>query len=200
MTALTAKVPFFTVVQAARTWWEDSKSGREAAAEILTALTRERFLWSAAIEAHPEVSIGGPLGTWDLGEAEPDFVRIAQAARRRFSKPDMHHTVFLATRAAAKVFGGTPGKLKAPSTTHDLHLAGVYLGLLRRDPDKADRWVSEAALAAERTDQILPDAAILTHNGSLERVIEFVGSSYPPERLRNIHLDCEAREVPYELW
>lgn len=199
LTALTAKVPFLTQEQAARTWWDGTPAGNAEAERGLQSLVRSRFLWSAAIEAHPELMLERPLFEWASGDSVPDCVALAQIARRRFAARDTTHVVFLATTGAAKVFGGTPGKLKAPSTTHDLHLAGVYLRLLRNAPEEAERWVSEATLAPDRTDQILPDAALLKPDGRLERVIEFVGSSYPPERLRNVHLDCEAREVPYEL-
>lgn len=200
LTTVTAKVPFITRPQAARTWWDLAPAGETEAERALQRLVRQKFLWSAPIEAHPEVILEHPLLAWNLGDSAPDCAGLTRIARRRFAARDTTHVVFLATAGAAKIFGGAAGKLKAASTTHDLHLAGVYLQLLRERPSEADRWVSEATLAPERTDQVLPDAALLRPDGKLERVVEFVGSSYPPERLRNIHLDCEAREVPYELW
>lgn len=200
LTTLTAKVPFITRAQAARTWWHDDPDRERESERALQSLIRGRFLWSAPIEAHPEVELERALFEWSPGESAPDCVALAQVARRRFARPDTTHVAFLATTGAAKIFGGTAGRLKAASTTHDLHLAGVYLRLLRNRPAEAERWISEATLAPDRTDQVLPDAALLRPDGRLERVVEFVGSSYPPERLRNIHLDCQAREVPYELW
>lgn len=200
LTALTAKVPFLTLEQGARTWWDASPSGQDQAKGVLRNLVGKRFLWTGLIEAHPEIPIEAPLFAWHPGGEEPAYARIARTARRRFPARDSTVRVFLATSAAAKVFGGTAGKLKPASTTHDLHLGAVYLRLLRTDPTRADRWVSEATLAPDRADQFLPDAALVAEDGSLELVIEMVGSSYPAERLRRIHLDCEGREVPYELW
>lgn len=200
LTTLTLKVPFLTAAQAARTWWSDSGAGQGAAAKSLRHLVRGGFLWSGTIEAHPEVSLKQPLFAWQLGEDPPGYSTITAAARRRFPSAHVRHEVYLATAVAAKVFGGTPAKLKAVTTTHDLHLAAVYLDLLRKDPERAERWVSEATLAPQRQDQVLPDAALIGPDGRLETVVEFVGTSYTAERLKNIHLDCEAREVPYEFW
>lgn len=200
LTALTCKVPFFTFDQAARTWWDSSAAGYAEAETVLRGLGRKRFVSSTHVEAHPEIGLDAPLVSWRPGDVAPVFTAVTQAARRRFSERDAATRVFVATPAAARAFGGSPPKLRAASTTHDAHLAAVYLRLLRHEPTRAARWVSEATLAPERTDQVLPDAALLREDGSLELVIEFVGSSYPAERLRNIHLDCEAREVPYELW
>jgi hypothetical protein len=82
---------------------------------------------------------------------------------------------------------------------HDLHVAAIYLRLLRDRPEEAANWVSESVLAPLRRGQKLPDAEIHDAHGRPIKVIEF-GGSYSPERLQKVHADCERRQLPYELW
>src|SRR5690606_32792154 len=98
------------------------------------SLAKKSFVWSTLVEAHPEVPLEQPLYAWEPGGDAPPYATLTQVARRRFAGDDVTLRVYLATGAAAKVFGGHPGKLKPASTTHDLHLAAVYLRRLRREP------------------------------------------------------------------
>lgn len=202
VTAVVAKVRVLTCAQVARTWFADDPSPIAAAKSNLTRLERAGWLWSTPVEAHPELPLELPLYAWQPGEAEPPFPTLSWKGRSRFSEPAERVLVYLGTKSAAHALGpGTgPPQLKLASVTHDVHLATVYCHYVRTDPGAAERWISEDELAPERVDQILPDAAIRRADGIIERIVEFVGSSYPPTRLRKIHLDCEARGLAYELW
>ena len=106
----------------------------------------------------------------------------------------------MATSRGAKHFGGKGGKLRRPlQATHDLHVSTVYLWFLEQQPDLASAWASEDLIAPTRRGQKLPDAMIQDEAGNPLRVIEFAGA-YPPERIEKLHLDCEYRGLPYELW
>lgn len=149
--------------------------------------------------AHVELPLQTPVHVWELGDATPSFGALSYRLVHRWSGTSEQVVAYTATRKAAKLYGGAPGSLKAPSLTHDLHLTALYLRFVRERPAEAAGWVSEDTLAPSRSEQVLPDAAVANPSGTLVRVIEF-GGSYRPERLARLHDDCVARSLPYELW
>lgn len=196
LSTLTLKVRLLSLGQAARTWWEGD--ARQAARRT-ESLAEAGWLKRDAVTAHPELALEAPLLLWEPGDRVPHFGSLAYRAAERFQDRSEQMVVLRATRKAAELFGGEPGVLKAPSVTHDVQLAALYLRFLRDRPADAVNWLSEAALAPSREGEVLPDAAVTDDAGDICRVIEFVGR-YPPERLRRLHEDCDSRKLPYELW
>jgi hypothetical protein len=194
---LTCRVRLLSLAQLQRTWWSDAP---EAAPRALERLCATGWLRRRVAELKPELPLEAPLLRWSPGEGEPDFGGLAYRARIRFTGRSAPEPVFLGTQKAADAFGGHVPDLKAQSLTHDIHVAALYLALRKRAPAEAALWITEDELAPDREGEVLPDAALRARDGTLLRVIEFVGSSYTAERLSGIHFDCLIRHLPYELW
>jgi hypothetical protein len=194
------KIPAIEVCLAARTWWDDTPSGRECAAERLGLLARAGYLVLLKLRVRPELSLESPIWSWQPGDPTPPFQTISYRARSRWDEPLRWVTAFAASERSGRMLAGRGGRLSHPhQATHDLHLAAIYLRLLKENPAEAAGWVSDRVLAPLRRGKKLPDAEIQDAEGRTLKVIEF-GGSYPPERLKKIHEDCESRGVPYELW
>ena len=194
--ALLNKVRWLTLEQITRLLEVESLvSVRRLVAELLEArlvrredvfLPRTELLWA-------------PFFRWQPGEPAPAFGVVAHRMAGRWGGPCEAKSIVLATPRAARLFGGHAGRVQQAGRAHDLHLAEVYLQFLRTRPEEAMDWVSEAALAADREGQVLPDAAIVDRDGTLRLSVELVGH-YPKERLARFHADAVARDLPYELW
>lgn len=195
---LTLRIPVLTLAQIERTWFPTG-APRDGA-QTVGALARRGWLGRIPVKAHPELALAAPLATWEPGAPAPRFGPLAYQNRSRWTGAVEQTAVYVATRQAARTYGGVPGRVGRFHVTHDIHLAAVYLGLRRRDAAAAGRWVSEKALASEREDDVLPDAELRDAAGHTERVIEFVGSSYTARRLEDLFADAHARGVPIEFW
>lgn len=144
--------------------------------------------------------MNGPLSRWRPGTPPPHFGRLAHRLQSRWGEAIRSTNVCVATAKAVKVFGGHGGSLKHPAqASHDIHVSAVYLELLSRSPDDAATWLSEAKLAPFRRHQKLPDAALGDAPTELRLVLEF-GNGYDADRLRDFHVDCQERSLPYEVW
>jgi phage gp46-like protein len=197
---LALKIGAVEVAQAARTWWQDTPSGRECAGQRLGFLSRTGHLSMLKLRVHPELPINEPVFIWRPGDESPDFGSISYRLRARWTEPLRCITAFAASRRMGRWFAGRGGPLPRPlQATHDLHVAAIFLRLLKEDPKQARGWVSDQRLASFRRGQKLPDAEIQNESGRTLKVIEF-GGSYAPERVRMVHEDCLRRSVPYELW
>jgi hypothetical protein len=152
-----------------------------------------------AVKAEPELPLEAPIFTWRPGEGAPPFGVLAHRIRSRWQGRPRQAVVYLSTPRAATVFGGIAPTVKPQNVTHDLHVTTLYLRLLVATPADASAWLLEDFLAPEREDQVLPDAVLRDPGGRDRLVIEFAGK-YPAERLARFHADCNARDLPYELW
>jgi hypothetical protein len=198
--SLTGKIDLVDVCQAARTWWQDNAAGRECAEKRLRQLANAGELCTLSLRIHPELPLNAPVWAWNPGEPLPPFGVISYRLRARWSEPLRWITAFAASKRSARQRAGRGGRLPRPiQATHDLHVSAIYLRLLRQDPTEAAGWVSEHVFASLRKGKKLPDAEIQDRYGRTLKVIEF-GGSYPPERVKTVHEDCERRGVPYELW
>ena len=197
---LSIEVPLLTLNQIARTSWRGSKAGLECARRRLGQLIRAGLVESFEVRAHPELDLQKPLWIWRPGEPPPPFGVVSYQARIRWNQPLRTTTIFRASKRLARQFAGSGGRLSRPlQVTHDIHVAALYLKLVRHRPEEAAGWVSDAVLAPLRRGQKLPDAEIHDERGRTVKVIEF-GGGYPPERMQKVHADSERRQVPYELW
>ena|ERR1051326_870460 len=189
-----------TASQISRTWWVISRSPYTCAYYRLEALVHAGFLVRVQVRTHPELILDRPVWSWTPGNPTPPFGRLSYQLRTRWTEPPRPTTVYVASESAARRYAGAGGLLPRPlQVRHDLHVAAIYLRLLRDRPEEAANWVSESVLAPLRRGQKLPDAEIHDAHGRPIKVIEF-GGSYSPERLQKVHADCERRQLPYELW
>jgi hypothetical protein len=200
LSTLTHRVRILSVAQVARTWWQGTRRPVENAAARLRALDRGGLLAAFEIVAHPEIELAGPVARWQPGEEAPDFGAVSYRLRARWTEPVRTTSVIAATAAGAALVGGVGGRRPRPSeTTHDLHLAAVYLRVCAFSPALARSWRSEALLysAGGGRDEKLPDATL--SDGHRTLVVEF-GGAYRKPKLIEFHEHCAERSLPYQIW
>lgn len=199
---LTHRVRALSSAQVERTWW-GSAQGRRLARRRIADLETVGLLERFDSMAHPSPPLDEPKVHWEPGDSKPDLRSLAQSLRSRWSRPLEPVSVVLASRLAAERFGGFGGRRPRPSElSHDLALGDLYLGIRARDPERARRWISEAALAQAgwgREGLVLPDAFLGSAADGDELVIELLGL-YPHEKLEHFHDFCLGRGLAYELW
>lgn len=197
--ALVQKVRLFSLRQIAGHWWEDELAN---ARRRLRRLTTAGLVARLTVQARPLPCLQRPIVTWKPGEELPAFGKIAHQCQSRWrGRPVLSCTALIATRHAARLFGGkSRGALKHPTqATHDLGIAAVWLRFQEQAAAWADAWRGEDLLAHTRVGEKLPDAFLLNAAGEIAWVIEF-GGSYDTERFSEFHEDCAQRYLPYQIW
>ena len=144
----------------------------------------------------------GPVLSWRPGDPDPEFGAVAYRLQARWTEPPKDTAMVIATLQAAKRMAGHGGRRPRPAeTTHDIHLAQIYLRLLQANDKRARLWVSEAARAGRGgrrgRSAKLPDVLIGRPGKFL--ALEF-GGEYDKARLREFHAHCQQLELPYEVW
>ena len=126
--------------------------------------------------------------------------------RKRWTEPVVPTTCYVATKKAARLYGGfsggsrRDGLLRHPfQATHDVHVSAIYLRLLKTEPDAAMRWIPEEKLELQNHGGKLFDAVIVNASGVPDRVVEF-GGGYRVTRVKILHGECARKALPYELW
>lgn len=201
MNALTHKVRYLSGPQIAETWWSASDSGRRQARARLLQLVKMGLIERRAILAHPMLPLAEAVSEWSPGANAPDFERVAYRLQSRWKEPERQQTIYFATKAATKRFGGAAeGLVHAYQITHDLHVSAMYLRLLETSAELALRWTPEALLAPllPRFSKI-PDAAFVESSGRITRILEF-GGRYDARRVGKFHEFCAKQNYAYELW
>ena len=194
------KVPLLATCQAERTWFPQTVSGATNCRRTLSGLVARGLIHRFETIAHPELPLTEPVWTWRPGQPDPPAGSIAYRLGVRWTEPLQPTVIYVATRRAAKLYGGVGGRLRScVQVTHDIHVATVYLKFLQEQPWKASAWVSESAISSQFHNEKLPDAAIKGPDGELALAIEF-GGSYPKPRVEKLHRSFSARNLPYELW
>lgn len=166
----------------------------------LRQLVAADFLLVARVPAHPLLCLSEPLVVWSPGEPEPDAGKVSYRLQARWVKPPVPTTVYLASRHAAHLFGGSGGRFDYPlQATHDLHVAALYVRLAGISPSDAARWRGEESLRTRRKRGKVPDAVLVDEHEKPVRAIEF-GGRYGPHRVRAFHRVCKNQRLAYELW
>jgi len=130
----------------------------------------------------------------------PELSQIAEVVQTRWDVPAEPTPVVAATHKAARLFGSSAGGLPPMNhRNHDLLLAGVYVRYRLVEPELADTWLGEDAVAIAERGVKNPDAFLFDDEGNVARVIESAGR-YSMKQLESFHRHCEAAELPYELW
>jgi hypothetical protein len=199
---LTHRVRCLSVEQVGRTWWSTAKTPTKDAARRLTVLAKEGLIERFATLARPELELAEPVCNWSPDSPRPDFGKIAYLLKTRWRDAQPRRTsLVIATRQAVLLLGGQGDRRpRASETTHDLHLAAIYLRLVAAEDKRAKRWVSEAALYSQGwgRNARLPDAMILAKRGP-HTVVEFAGE-YSKRKLIEFHDEFSNRGLCYELW
>lgn len=183
---LSRRVRALSIAQVARTWWPKARHGLTLAERFLVGLEARRLVHLIDVLAKPELLPTEPLATWQPGLPKPDFGPVAHQLRARRQAPaERTRCVYAA--------GGRPPR--PTDTTHDLHLAGVYLLMRQELPTRAASWVFEEDLV--RPGQKLPDA--LVTDGRARTAIE-CGGEYDRTRLEEDHAYFASQGYGYEIW
>ncbi len=198
--SLSACVRMFHLGQIAAHWWPTQKNARESARRRLAKLISGGLLTTTPVLAADLPELSGPVLQWMPGDAPPDLGAAAWILQSRWTTQPKRRHAYLATAAAAKLFGGkATGRLKHQyQATHDFGVAQMFLQLRVARPKLAQDWVGEDVLAPQRRGQKLPDA-IINPSNSPQLVLEF-GGAYNKARLLDFHQDCQLRVLPYEIW
>jgi hypothetical protein len=136
------------------------------------------------------VNIAGvpePLQDLAPGVAGSNYSELAHILRHRWDGDRIPQKSALATRRAAKLAWGLPGKLRASDADHDALLAAVYFS-------RADRNLWRPGFVVADDLGWVPDAVIL---GNPMTVIEVGGSSYTAEKIEYRTRSVECRRILY---
>lgn len=199
--ALARCVRFFTLQQIARTWWNSQPSGEANARRRISQLLDADLIGRQHIFASELPGLTKAIFTWQLGDMRPNYGAVSWKLVRRWKSAPKRQTAYFATTKLANRYGGrSRGRIKhLNQATHDLGVSEMYLNFFTTCIERREDWVGEDIFSSERREQKLPDAVLRNQSGKLYRVLEF-GGSYDTQRVKEFHLDCERRELPYELW
>ncbi len=195
---LVRRVKVLSVAQVARTWWPEA-AGANAARKRIRQLARAGHVRVVRILAGEERIVTNALARWMPGQEVPDFTMVVSHTARRWDSPTRSVLCLVATPLAAARFGSTFRTPRLSEGTHDLHVAQLYLRLLRATQWGSQHWEGEACSAVKALPgQKVPDALLRLPGQPM--AIEVVGESYSVDKLRELHEFCASRGLPYELW
>jgi len=198
--ALTNRVRVLSIGQVARTFWDGSVHPGTAAKRRLARLEDAGLIEPMMLMAHPELLLSDPVVRWRPGDASPDLGQASYRLKARWTKSPIPTAVVVASERGGNAAGGIGGRRPRTSEgTHDLHVASVYLRLLRDSPSRARYWVSEGALARPMRGcgNKLPDALIASPS---ERTVVEFGGAYPKRKLEGFHAFWAKEQMAYEIW
>ncbi|MBA5868338.1 MAG: hypothetical protein GDA67_16720 [Nitrospira sp. CR1.3] len=197
--ALTHCVKVFSIGQIHQAWWAGSQ-GLGDLSRRLRLLEKVGWVTRMCMACCGSRSTGSLLISWQPGEPEPGWGAILQKVHQGFDRTLRSVSGIVATPLAANHFGGQARYPRPSEWTHDLLVSSVYLSMQRNRPDDAMAWCGEGKLAQRwhSSELVLPDALI--ERALPPIVIEIVGQSYTPTKLRKMHEYCRIRGWRYELW
>ena len=199
LSALTQKVRLFTLRQITAHWWNGELAN---ARRRLRVLAEVQLVQRTTVRARTLPLLEWPVTEWSPGRPSPDFGSVANNLQKRWKRrPVRSLTAFVATPRAVRFLGGSAREAVKVSTqaTHDIGVAQVWLQFATVDPPQAAAWRGEDLMAHTRRGQKLPDGFLVDADGTPVAVVEF-GGSYDTRRVRDFHLDCASRDLPYQIW
>ncbi|MBX9681651.1 MAG: hypothetical protein K2X38_23080 [Gemmataceae bacterium] len=199
--ALCGAVRFFSLEQLAREFWTGGAAGKRQARKRISRLEGYGFLSTIQALVRPLLPLENPVLVWAPPERTPDFAGVSRELRRRWKEPANLAELIHATPRAQRIFGGIAyrGVKNLCQTTHDLHVAEIFLRYRRQGEWAGCVWVGEDEIARSGDTGAVPDAALRSAAGRYKRFIEF-GGAYAEDRVAHFHEHCLDRQVPYELW
>ncbi len=197
ITTLARFVRVLSVAQIGAFWWPRAKDPARNAGLRMVALQRTGLVEVESFMAHPLLRLKKPKATWQPGLVKPDLAKAGKWLRARWSKADVSTPCVIATSEAGVHFAGHGGRSPRDSeVTHDIHLAAVYLNMIKELPTRAQSWVSEAALPKGQGIKV-PDAIV--QDGLYQTAVEF-GGQYGNQKLEGFHEYCAKKNLGYEIW
>lgn len=197
---VTLRVRVLSLGQVARTWWQDASSPHRSALSQVRKLAAEGLVEPTNVFAAAEIPLTWPVATWQPLLPAPDLAAAARLTRARFARTPVCDTQCV---VAARIGRRRPRPPRETETTHDLHLAGVYLWMRANLPTRAAKWLHEDEIADDLFERAIPGEkrpdAVVRDGGHLTAV-ELVGSSYSGTKLQAFHDFCAERGLAYELW
>lgn len=197
--ALAQRVRLFSQRQVADHLWNGDLAN---ARRRLKRLQQAGLITKVTVQARSLPPLDAPLFSWRPDDAEPDCGAIAYRCQQRWKSRAVRPTsAWIISETGGRAFGGVDRNELKHSTqaTHDLGVAAVWLRLRQVAPQWASAWRGEDVMADIRRGEKLPDGFIVNEQGHVVWIIEFAGS-YDAERVRAVHQDCAARDLPYQLW
>ncbi|MBN9521536.1 hypothetical protein J0H58_23955 [bacterium] len=203
--ALLHKVPLLSLNSLSELW-PDTDAGRDNMARRVWQLQDAGLIsqHSLPVQSAPTVAL---FYGWAPGMEDLDFGSAAWALSKRWAALEARRVPFVtATPRAASRYGQViRNPLRSTSAiAHNLGLGQVYMHYLVHEPLLASAWVAEEVIAAARGHgEKVVDACIVNSASTPALAVEFAGASYAAsngERLREIHRDCSARGLAYEMW
>jgi hypothetical protein len=202
---LTHKVRLLSCEQLARLSFGHTKDPHNNARSYLARLQQRGLVRTSVVMAHPLLEISKPLLDWHPTDtATPQFARLAWHAKRRYAQGPVRMRIAVATDKARSLTGGVLGArpIRAMELDHDLAVANIYQRHFGVDPERRANWVHEDQLVQEAVrgrqhPGEVPDA-ILRANDTIQSVIEVLGRSYSPTKIKAIYE--RYRHHPLELW
>jgi hypothetical protein len=190
-------VPFFLSEHAADFW----KVARRNANRRLARLARDGWLEPQKLLYRPTPPITAPVFRWSPGDPLPPLTKLDYLAHTRFADiPVQMGTAYLATRKTCAYFGcSARSPLKPYQHTHDARVTQTYLYFHNRWPRLTrDCFVGEALFCRNRGHaEKVEDAQLVDRRtGRPFLVVEVLGA-YPVERLKALHDEMTARNLPY---
>ena len=135
-----------------------------------------------------------PIVDWALGDAPPDFDRVAWQLSSRRNLPAENVRLVYATEKTKSLFGSLSTRPPRPKEFfHDACVTELFHQIRSQHPDW--KWTHEDQLGLENKTR--PDA-ILEADGQ-EVVIE-VGGMYSAAKLRAIHAAYTSQTTRYQIW
>jgi hypothetical protein len=198
--ALSRRVRILSFDQVADAFWSGSPNRRELCRRRILQLADAGYVQPEVVFARSILDLLSPVAVWSPDSEEPQFGALSYQLARRWTEPVRSIRTVYATSCGAGAVGGVAGRAPRRSeTTHDLHLAQVYLKLLREQPERAASWESEA-LTLQRDGGVRgekrPDAILRLRP---HVAIEF-GGAYSAKKLRAFHEHCREHGLAYEIW
>ena len=197
---LVCKVRMLTVKQTAHLWWSCCRAKNEYALRRLKKLRKAGLLACYDVNLHPPLELTQPLWIWQPGWPVPDFEQLAYEGQTRWTKPSRSKPIYIATPKAIYLYGGYGrGQLGTMfQWTHDYHMTEVYCYFKQHREEDFQNWIGEDGVGKGGYREKNPDAFIVVDEQRI-RAIDFVGR-YDANRLQDLHVHCQERELPYELW
>jgi hypothetical protein len=198
LSCLTLRLRLLSVEQIERCAWGKRQTSRDSVRARLGKLEQAGWVRCQTALHHPELPLAGPVLRWEVSDECPNYGAVSYALKSRWTLPLKSSRIVVASEKAAKLFGGSAATVRNEAqTTHDLHVAAVFLKV-RAQGNSNEEWIGED-LVAKTAGKKHPDAFILSASGELLRWVEF-GGSYRADTIEKLHQRCVELQVAFEVW
>lgn len=190
------------LVQLTRSPLGSHRCSSRRAAQSARQLASSGWLRMSKLFARPLRSLPRPLCQWRHAAPTPDFRALSRHLHQRASLPAALTTIVSATAKTCTLFGArrcSAARIKLTQTTHDLHVAEVFLHYAARGFAPGLHWVGDDDLPDIWPLRQRPDALLVDDAGQFVRAVEY-GGDYLQQRLTDLHDGLSSIPLSYEIW